>query len=117
MMKNTLGILLLALTLGCHGYIIHPGSANVADSQAYDALIAAQSVIDTARSQFAATPPILPATMKPFFNTLVDAYNVAHPAWLTYHDTALKGIAVDPTILNQDLTALAKALASFKKGS
>lgn len=109
---KTFAIVLLSVALfSCNKYVVHPGSINTADSVAYDALRDAQAVIDTARPQLESGA--LSAGLKPLFNRLVDAYNVAHPAWQAYHD----GKTADASALNADLASLSAALAAFRKGN
>ncbi len=114
-MKRFIVLFLLTVALvKCAPYLVHPGSANTADSVAYDALRDAQAVIDTARPELASGA--LNANLKPLFNTLVKAYDVALPAWKAYHAAALAGATVDLVTLNKDLADLTAALAAFRKG-
>ena len=41
----------VGVTSSCHGYVIHPGAVNVADSKLYDALIDVQAAIEEAKLQ------------------------------------------------------------------
>lgn len=114
MKKTFLIVAFIVMLASCAGVQLHPGSANAADSAAYDALRDAQAVIDTARPQFASGA--LSANLKPLFNKLIAAYDIATPVWKTYHDAALTGKNPDIAVLNKDLADLAKALSAFRSG-
>lgn len=114
-LKIAIGVgLLLCLTNCSLKYVAHPGSANTFDSVAYDSLHDVQTIIDTARAQF--DSGALSPSVKPLLNKLVDAYNIANPAWKAYHDAALKNPKTDQTQLENDLNALSAALLAFRKG-
>lgn len=108
--------LVLFLFFGCAHYTVHPGAVNSFDSQTYDALIGAKTVIDTGRDQLASGA--LPQSVKPALNTLIKAYDTAYPVYKTYHDAASSGKPADQYLadLNRDMTELTKALTAFKGG-
>jgi hypothetical protein len=115
MMKMLMFMMLVALFSCTPQYAIHPGSANVFDSTAYDALQSAQVVIDTARQQL--TTGALTASIKPQLNALIAAYDTAMPAWKIYHNAAVAGgTPPDLATLQTNLNNLAAALAAFQKG-
>ncbi len=114
-MKKALAILILSLALsGCAGYVMHPGAVSVTESKIYDVVNDANSIINISRAQFAAG--VLPDRLKPAFNKLVDAFNVAFPALNAYDSAVRNGLPADAKLaqLNAAKTTLESALASFK---
>lgn len=99
MKRATLGpILILCLFLtGCAAktYTVHPGAVNTFDSQSYDSLLVAHSVIETCKADLAAGkfPASIAGNVKTSLNDLVTAYNVADTAYLAYHAAAVQGTA------------------------
>ncbi len=77
-------LLCLSLTAACHKQIVapHPGALDAFDSQTYDALNVAQSVLDQAKIEY--TQGNLPAGSKLIINRTGYLYNVARDAWLEY---------------------------------
>lgn len=114
-MKQILSVLCLSIALsGCAAYQIHPGAISVTESKAYDVVSDANSTINVARAQFASG--VLPVRLKPFFDSLVDAYNVGYKALKAYDDAVKAGTAADAllTKLNAAKAALDTALLNFK---
>lgn len=107
--------LVLMLTLsGCGRYVMHPGAVSVAESKTYDIVNDANSVINFSRPLLASGQ--LPARLKPAFDTLVDAFNVAYEALALYDNAVHAGLAADAklTKLNAAKVSLVSALAAFK---
>ena len=105
----------LAMTAcGAH-YSIHPGALNLTDSAAYDTLLAAEAVIDQARTENQTRP--LPAGVKDALNTLVRSYNVARESWLTYRGAIAASGPSDPYFqqLTKNLTDLANAIRALQQ--
>src|ERR1700693_800702 len=87
-------ILAVALT-GCGARPIHPGAANKFDSDSYDAVVVAHSVIETTKTDLAnnAFPASIAGNVKTALNDLVKGYNTADSAYQAYHSAALAGTA------------------------
>jgi hypothetical protein len=81
--------LLLATPACAAHYVVHPGALNAADSAAYDLLTIAQGIIDQARTQQ------LSAEGKSALDRLIQSYNVARAAWLTYRGAVSTNVASD----------------------
>lgn len=75
--RNT-SLVLILLLAGCGAtHVQHPGTANAFDSDVYDTLLVAHSVIESTKSDIAAGSfgaNVLPA-VKTALNILIDAYN------------------------------------------
>jgi hypothetical protein len=117
-LKTMTGLLLLAIVLSTTacavGYRVHPGSLNTTDSAAYDTLLIAKAAIDQARVENQTNP--LPADVKDTLNTVIQAYNVARDAWLTYRGAISTNIPSDQYLqqLTKNLADLTGALESLK---
>lgn len=114
-MKRFLAVVLLTLTFsGCANYVMHPGAVSVFESKTYDAVNDANSLINYARPKLASGE--LPASLKPAFNKLVEAYNVAFPALKAYDDAVKAGQPSDLLLnkLTAARTTLLAALAAFR---
>jgi hypothetical protein len=87
--------LLALLSNGCAARPVHPGAVNKFDSDAYDALLVTDSVIQTTRADLVNNvfPPSIAPNVKDSLNYLIRAYNVADIAYRTYHTAALSGSA------------------------
>jgi len=115
-------ILIAGLLLaGCAARPIHPGSANKFDSDSYDAVLVAHSVIETTKTDLAngAFPASIAGNVKTAINDLIAAYNIADKAWHAYHDAALAGTAttaLSTTLTNAlaDVNTKTSALTSAK---
>lgn len=73
-------LLVFSLTLmGCAAQVLHPGTANKFDSNVYDVLAAADSVIDSTRADLAngKFPASISSNVKLALNSLITAYNAA----------------------------------------
>jgi hypothetical protein len=112
----------LALVLaGCAAHVVHPGSANKFDSDAYDAVLVAHSVIETTKTDLAnnAFPASIAGNVKTALNDLITGYNVADTAYKTYHSAALAGTATTAqsdavTAALNDVNAKTAALTAAK---
>jgi len=107
---------LVLSTTGCAAhYTVHPGSLNTADSAAYDILLIAKAAIDQARveNQIRALAPDLKDTL----NNVIQAYNVARDAWLTYRGAISTNTPSDQYLqqLTKNLTDLTGALETLKR--
>ena len=116
---KTLVVLLLiplvfSMTACAAHYTVHPGSLNTTDSAAYDTLLIAKAAIDQARVENQTTP--LPADVKGTLNTVIQAYNVARDAWLTYRGAVSTNTPSDQYLqhLTKNLTDLAGALETLR---
>jgi hypothetical protein len=88
--------LVLALVLaGCAAHVTHPGAANKFDSDSYDAVLVAHSVIETTKTDLAnnAFPASIAGNVKTALNDLIKAYDTADAAYIAYHNAALAGTA------------------------
>ena len=119
LMQHQLWSLLLVLavlsTAACAAhYKPHPGALNVADSAAYDTLLVAEAAIDQARTDNQTSP--LSAQAKEELNTLIDSYNVARTAWLTYRGAVATNTPSDQYFqqLTKNLMDLTNALEALK---
>lgn len=85
----------LLMFSGCAARPIHPGAANSYDSNAYDALTVAHSVIETTKTDLSvnAFPPSISGNVKTALNDLIRAYDVAQTAYAAYHAAAFAGTA------------------------
>lgn len=84
-----------ALFGGCAARPIHPGAANPFDSTSYDTLIVTHSVIESTKADLAANKfsATLAPKVKDALNYLIQAYDVADTAYLSYHAAAIAGTA------------------------
>ena len=109
-------VLLLLLTAACTAhYKLHPGALNTADSAAYDTLLIAEAAIDQARVENQTQP--FSAEAKDALNTLIQSYNVAREAWLTYRGAVATNTPSDPYFqqLNRNLSDLVNAIEAVKE--
>ena len=120
LIQHPFWILLLVLvvlsTAACSAhYKPHPGALNNVDSTAYDALLVAEAAIDQARMENQTRP--LAAEAKDALNSLIDAYNMARAAWLTYRGAVATNTGSDPYLkqLTQNLTDLTAALEALQR--
>jgi hypothetical protein len=123
-MKRLFPTLALVLLLsGCAAHVIHPGSANKFDSDAYDSVLIAHSVIETTKTDLAnnAFPASIAGNVKTALNDLIKAYDVADKAYIAYHNAALAGTATaaQSTAVTNSLTTVntsTTALTAAKVG-
>ena len=96
-------------------YTVHPGALSATDSAAYDTLLIAETAIDQARVDEQAGR--IPAGMKPALNDLIDTYNVAREAWLTYRNAVSIKTPSDIYLqrLTQDVLDLNNAIRRFEE--
>jgi hypothetical protein len=97
--------LIAALILaGCAARPVHPGAANKFDSDSYDAVLVAHSVIETTKTDLAnnAFPASIAGTVKVALNGLITSYDAADKLYISYHNAALAGTAT--TVQSTDLT-------------
>ena len=82
---------------------------------AYDTLLIAEAAIDQARAENQTHP--LSAQAKDALNTLIDSYNVARTAWLTYRGAIATNTPSDQyfQLLTRNLTDLTHALEVLKR--
>ena len=108
-------VLVLAAAACATHYKPHPGAINIADSAAYDTLLVAEAAIDAARTRNQTHP--LPAEAKDVLNRVIQYYNVARDAWLTYRGALATNTPSDQYLqqLTRDLTDLTGALESLKR--
>jgi hypothetical protein len=104
----SLFVAVLAAGGGCAARPIHPGSANKFDSDSYDGVLVAHSVIETTKTDLAnnAFPASIAGNVKVALNGLIAAYDIAQKALTDYHNAALAGAAT-----TAQSTALTNALA------
>jgi hypothetical protein len=88
-------ILAALLLTGCATRPIHPGAANTFDSDSFDALVVANSVIVNTKTDLTAGAfaPTLVPSIKAALNDLITAYDTADAAYLVYHAAAVAGTA------------------------
>jgi hypothetical protein len=109
-------VLAVLSTAACAAhYKPHPGALNITDSAAYDTLLVAEAAIDQARTENQTRP--LSDQAKDALNTLIDSYNVARAAWLTYRGAVATNTQSDSYFqqLTQNLTDLTNALEALKR--
>ena len=108
-------VLVLAAAACATHYKPHPGAINIADSAAYDTLLVAEAAIDAARTRNQTHP--LPAEAKDVLNRVIQYYNVARDAWLTYRGALATNTPSDQYLqqLTRNLTDLTGALESLKR--
>lgn len=114
-MKRLVLVLVLLFTMpGCANYVVHPGAVSVFESKTYDVINDANSIIEFTRPKLA--NGTLPATLKPAFNKLVEAFNTAFPALKAYDDAVHAGQPADLLLnkLTATRSALQAALTAFK---
>jgi hypothetical protein len=113
--KKYLLLIPLLLLVSCRAYVRHPGSVNLFDSQAYDALLVADDSINSAKKDLATGT--LPATSGEYLNILIKSYNTADALYKLYHDAAVEGKDTSTVTfqLQTDLNQLATDLAAFRK--
>jgi hypothetical protein len=101
--------LLLPATACAAIYTVHPGALNPTDSAAYDTLLVAESTIQHAQEDYQAGRF---AGTKDAINKLVQSYNVARDAWLTYRNAVATNTPTDEYFrqLNQNLVDLTNAI-------
>ena len=109
-------VLAVLSTAACAAhYKPHPGSLNVTDSAAYDALLAAEAAIDQARAENQTRP--LPAQAKDALNAVIDSYNIARTAWLMYRGAIATNTSSHQYFqqLTRNLTDLTNALEALRR--
>ena len=107
-------LLLLAAACTAH-YKLHPGALNTTDSAAYDTLLIAEAAIDQARTENQTRP--FSAEAKETLNRLIQSYNIAREAWLTYRAAVAANVSSDQYFqqLNRNLSDLANAIEALKE--
>ena len=123
MKRKALLLLLIPLLAGCAAHVYHPGAANKFDSDSYDAILVAHSIIETTKTDLAnnAFPASIAGNVKTALNDLIKGYNAADGAYQTYHTVAIAGTAttaqsdaVKATLA--DLNTKTAALTAAKAG-
>ncbi len=107
-------LLLLAAACTAH-YKLHPGALNTTDSAAYDTLLIAEAAIDQARTENQTRP--FSTEAKETLNRLIQSYNIAREAWLTYRGAVAANVSLDQYFqqLNSNLSDLANAIEALKE--
>ena len=107
-------LLLLAAACTAH-YKLHPGALNTTDSAAYDTLLIAEAAIDQARTENQTRP--FSTEAKETLNRLIQSYNIAREAWLTYRGAVAANVSSDGYFqqLNRNLSDLATAIEALKE--
>lgn len=115
-----LTVLLCTVLLSGCAKAVHPGAVSPLDSQAYDALLAAQTSIDQARLQIEGgqIPAQFLTVTKRALNAAINSYNITRVTWLVYrHESqAANGAAVsspEAAQLQNDITNLAAAISAL----
>jgi hypothetical protein len=110
----TVALLLLAAACTAH-YKLHPGALNTTDSAAYDTLLIAEAAIDQARAENQTRP--FSGEAKETLNRLIQSYNIAREAWLTYRGAVAANVSSDQYFqqLNNNLSDLTKAIEALNK--
>jgi hypothetical protein len=100
---------LLATPACTFHYTVHPGALNTTDSAAYDTLLVAETTIAQAQSDYLAGKL---QGQKDTLNKLVETYNVARQAWITYRNAIQTNAPSDAYFkqLNQNLIDLTNAI-------
>jgi hypothetical protein len=118
-----IGLIAVLLLAGCAARVVHPGAANKFDSDAYDAVLVAHSVIETTKTDLAnnAFPASIAGNVKTALNDLIKGYNIADTTYQTFHQAAVAGkaTAAQQTGLTNalnDLSAQTAALTAAKVG-
>ena len=106
-------LMLLAVVMlisGCaSSSAIHPGAANITDSQIYDSLVSVQASIEQAKVEFASVP-----AAKAPLNKIIVAYNTAQDAYRSYHELAVSGHVPDATSLTTQIAAITQDLVDLQ---
>jgi hypothetical protein len=100
----------LLLASACASTGVHPGAANVFDSQTYDILVTAQAGISAAETQFAGTTNQLTRTL---INSAVTAYNAAEAAYISYHQAAAANLSPAIAPLQAQVATLQSAMTAL----
>lgn len=113
--RNNSIVLAIAILLlqSCAMVPLHPGAVSKLDSQSFDVLLIAQAVIDQGRAELAAGS--LPEGLRPGLMRLIDAYNIARSAWLTYRNAVKAGTAVNEQTMKSAMETLSAALNAFQR--
>ena len=103
-------VLVLAAAACATHYKPHPGAINIADSASYDTLLVAEAAIDAARTRNQTHP--LPAEAKDVLNRVIQYYNVARDAWLTYRGAIASNVPTQMYFdqLTKNLSDLTEAI-------
>lgn len=126
--RSFLVLTLICSLTGCSlikPHPVHPGTANKFDSDTYDALAFADSVIKGTEQELATSnngfPPSILPQIRTALSYLIDSYNTARGVYLIYHNAAMNGTAtttqsdaVSKAIA--DVNAKTTALANAKVG-
>ena len=107
-------LLVLAAACTAH-YKLHPGALNTTDPAAYDTLLIAEAAIDQARAENQTRP--FSGEAKVSLNRLIQSYNIAREAWLTYRGAVATNVSSDQYFqqLNSNLSDLANAIEALKE--
>src|SRR5216684_8167424 len=114
--EYSIAVALLVLAAACTAhYKLHPGALNTTDSAAYDTLLIAEAAIDQARAENQTRP--FSAEAKETLNRLIQSYNIAREAWLTYRGAVAANVSSDQYFqqLNNNLSDLTKAIEALNK--
>jgi hypothetical protein len=121
MKMKHLSLIAVLILAGCAARPIHPGAANAFDSNAYDSVLVAHSVIETTKTDLVngAFPAGIAGNVKTALNGLITSYDLADQAYIAYHNAALAGTATaaqSTAVTNalNDVNAKTSALTSAK---
>jgi len=106
---------LFAATACAGHYSVRPGALNRTESAAYDTLLIAETVIDQAKADDDAGR--LPSGTNRVLGTLIQSYNIAREAWLTYR-SAVAAKAPSELYFNQltkNIADLTNAIRMFEE--
>lgn len=88
-------LLLAAVLTGCAARPIHPGAKNKFDSDAYDALLVTDSVIQSTKAALTnnSFPAAIAPKVKDALNYVITAYDATDTSYLVYHAAVIAGAA------------------------
>jgi hypothetical protein len=121
-----IAVFALAISLtSCAARPVHPGAANSFDSAAYDSLLVTHSIIESTKTDLATSetfPASIVGNVRTALSYLIDSYNIAQKAYVTYHAAALLGKATpeQATAVQNGLTDTSlktQALTAAKNGA
>jgi hypothetical protein len=117
-MKRSMLVLSLFLTAcAAQTYTVHPGAVNAFDSQSFDSLLVAHSVIESTKADLAANkfPAAISGNVKTALNGLITAYDASDTAYLAFHAAAASGgaTAAQTAAVTQSLQSVSAATSNL----